>query len=69
MLKPEIKAKRATAARWAGTFLRVFVLRERLCPQAGDLEGDFHDTAWVEGVEAIEGISIPVVRQCPRWYR
>ena len=24
--------------------------------KAGDLEGDFHDTAWIEGVEALEGI-------------
>jgi hypothetical protein len=45
-----------TAARWAGTFLRVLCLRERLSPQASDLEGDFHDTAWIEGVEALQGI-------------
>ena len=45
-----------TAARWAGTFLRVLCLRERLSPQASDLEGHFHDAAWIEGVEALEGI-------------
>ena len=28
----------------------------------GDLEGDLHDTAWIEGVEALEGILMPVVR-------
>ncbi len=31
-------------------------LRERISPQASDLEGDLHDTAWIEGVEALEGI-------------
>jgi hypothetical protein len=31
-------------------------LRERLAPQASDLEGDFHNTTWIEGIEALEGI-------------
>ena len=57
MLKAENMAKRATAARWAGTFLRVLLcVRERLSPQASELEGDFHDTPRIEGGEALEGI-------------
>jgi hypothetical protein len=31
-------------------------LRERLSPQTGDLEGDLHDTPWIEGVEAFQGV-------------
>jgi hypothetical protein len=37
-------------------FSPCLVLRERLSPQAGDREGDLHDTAWIEGVEALQGI-------------
>ncbi len=44
------------------TFLRVLVLCERLAPQASDLEDELHGTAWIEGVEALEGILMPVVR-------
>ena len=45
------------------TFLRVLMwLRERLSPQASDLEGNLHDTAWIEGVEALVGTIIFEVR-------
>jgi hypothetical protein len=34
------------------------LLRERLSPQASNLEGNLHDTAWIGGVEALEGTII-----------
>jgi hypothetical protein len=47
-----------TAAFRPRTFLRVLCLRERLSRQTSDLESDFHDTAWIEGVEALVGTII-----------
>ena len=51
-----------TSAFRAGTFLRVFVLRERLALQSSGLGGDLHDTPWIESDESLEGTLMPMVR-------
>ena len=46
---------RASAFR-ARSFLRVLVFPGEAFAKTGDLERNLHDTAWIEGVEALEGI-------------